>query len=508
MSDLGGYPPSPPAPAPPPGAGSSSEIPLWVVGVAGFVVLAMVGALAFAVFGTGGSSAPPAAAAPSHSSTPHPAHSDHRIAAEVAIAEKDRGLRFKHPVPVHFLAPAAFRRTLVRDNKVTARDRRQVTQEAGLLRAFGLLSGQVDLLTAVDDFSGSAVLAYYSFKDQDIVVRGRVITPAVKATLVHELTHVLQDEYFDVGARVKAIARAHARSNHDEGSVLHAIIEGDAQRVEHSYGSSLDPAARRALVAAQNREASQAQQGLATVPAIIVALESSPYDLGEGLVRAVAEHGGKRAVAHLFQHPPKYDVALFDPFRVLEGQAGSAHVSVPPLRPGETRFDRSDFGALTWYLMLSARLPALEAMHAVDGWDGDAFVGYRSHGLSCARAHFVGRTAADTEAMHVALERWIAAAPGSTATVSLSGGLVTFDSCDPGTRTQTVNDLHAAIDLLTARTLVGITLLHAGAPVTAARCIAGRLVDTYTVAQLDDPTFGANDPTIQTNVQRIAAACR
>ena len=46
------------------------------------------------------------------------------------------------------------------------------------------------------------------------------------------------------------------------------------------------------------------------------------------------------------------------------------------------------------------------------------------------------------------------------------------------------------------------------APVPAARCIAGRLVDTYTVAQLSDPTFGTNDPGVTANIQRIAAGCR
>jgi hypothetical protein len=51
-------------------------------------------------------------------------------------------------------------------------------------------------------------------------------------------------------------------------------------------------------------------------------------------------------------------------------------------------------------------------------------------------------------------------------------------------------------------------LLRSGAPKATARCLAGRLVQTYTTAQLSDPTFGKDDPTVQAQIQQLAADCR
>jgi hypothetical protein len=512
MSDLGGYPPPippvppPPEPTPPP---APAQIPLWVVGVAGAVALAMVGALAFALFGSnGGSSSSPDAAAPSSPGPSYPAHWDHRILPEVRIAERQRGLSFRHPVPVRFLSPPAFRKSLQQDDEVTADDRRKLRQETALLRAFGLVSGKVDLLKAVNDFGGSAVLAYYSFADQRITVRGTTITPSTKATLVHELTHALQDQYFHVGARTKALDKQKEQRD-TLGTVLHAIIEGDAERVEHAYGSALPPRQRRALVAAQQREASQARKGLSTVPPFVIALETSPYDLGEGLVRVVAEHGGNAAVGRLFRRPPTHDVALLDPLRFVSGRSRTVPVPRPALPTGAKKFDSGEFGALTWYLMLAARLPALQALRAADGWGGDSYVAYQDRGQTCARADFRGRTPADTAVMEDGLRQWLAAAPGAPDVVSRQGAVVRLESCDPGTAGQAVpGDFESALALDATRTLIGVTLMHSGASVGAARCIAGGLVQTYSVAQLTDPTFGADDPAVQSRIQQIAAGCR
>lgn len=56
------------------------------------------------------------------------------------------------------------------------------------MRAFGLITGDVDLFAAISEFSGAGTLAYYSFEDERITIRGQTVTPAVRSTLVHELT--------------------------------------------------------------------------------------------------------------------------------------------------------------------------------------------------------------------------------------------------------------------------------------------------------------------------------
>ena len=69
------------------------------------------------------------------------------------------------------------------------------------MRALGLLDHRVDLLEVVNDLQGGGVIGLYDEEDKRIRMRGEDLTPAVKATLVHELTHALQDQHYDLEGR-------------------------------------------------------------------------------------------------------------------------------------------------------------------------------------------------------------------------------------------------------------------------------------------------------------------
>ncbi len=431
MSYLGA-PPAPPYEAPPSGE-PSSDIPLWAVGVAAFVALALAGTLAFVLLRPD-HSAPNAAPPPP--ATSYPAHWDRRIAPYAKIAAHERGLSFLHPVPVRFLSPTKFAKTLTTDEKHLSRnDRRQLEQATGQLRALGLIAGDVNLLEANNDAQAGAVDAYYSFKDKRITVRGHHVTPAVKATLVHELTHVLQDQHFRVGARLKKLGKESEKGpDTSQASVLDAIVEGDAQRVAHLYAASLGPRQRRALAASQRAEVSEADRRTAEVPHVVMAMMGAPYDLGEGLVQTVAQEGGNAAVDRLFRHPPTHESALLDPFRVLTRSTSAAKVALPTLQAREKRFEYGELGVLTWYVTLAQRLPLPQALAAADGWGGDAYVGYQHDGTTCIRAAYTGRTPADSTRMYTALQGWRAAAPGAGALVSRSGDVVRLPVLRPAGR--------------------------------------------------------------------------
>jgi hypothetical protein len=111
--------------------------------------------------------------------------------------------------------------------------------------------------------------------------------------------------------------------------------------------------------------------------------------------------------------------------------------------------------------------------------------------------------------MYTDLQRWIADGSSSTASVSRIGPRLRFDSCDPGSAaaagTDTTKD---AMSLLATRSALAVGLTKRGLPVAAARCMAGRMVDTWTVSELNSPTFASDDATTQTQLQQMAVACR
>jgi hypothetical protein len=497
MSDLG-FPPARQRPAHPPG-GPSSSVPVWAI----FLVLVLILA--------GGGFAARTLIASSHKTGPtFPAAWDARIAPYAKIAEKQRGLLFLHPVAVRFLPPAQFEKTVTTDDKdLDEQDRTDLKHFTGLMRALGLIGGGVDLFAAFNDFSGAGTLAYYSFDDKRITVRGQKITPAVRSTLIHELTHVLQDQHFDIGDRMKKLGKESDDKETSEESVLDAIVEGDARRVETRYRSSLGPKQQRALDAATNEESSGASARIKKVPKVVVSMMTSPYTLGEGLVTTVAQQGGNSAVDKLFRDPPKHESSLLDPFEAITGHTGAKKVDVPELEHGEKKFESGEFGVLTWYFMLAERLPLQQALAVADGWGGDAYVGFERGDDTCARLAYAGDTAQDTTRMFTALQRWIAASPGSSAKVARDGTQVRLESCDPGTTAHAGKDAsEKAIQLVAVRAGLGIGLLKSGVPKSMAGCLAGKLSEEYPVSDLTNPKFGAGDQAVAARVRQLAESCR
>ena len=491
-------------------AARSDDVPLWMIVTVAALLVAITAV--FVVVLTqqptpASQQASSAVAAP----PPHPTRWDRRIAPYARIAAKKRGLRFTHPVTVRFLPSARFEKTLTKErSELSAKDRTEIEHATGLMRAFGMLDGDVDLFDATNDATSGGVLAYYSFDDQRITIRGRRLTPAVRSTLVHELTHALQDQHFAIGARMKKLdAAADHGASTSVASVLTALVEGDAQRVEGLYRDSLPAAQRKALDSGTADQNAAADQELDQVPTIVVTLMVSPYVLGQALVQTVAADGGNAAVDDLLTAPPAHESALLDPFRVLAGDRDAVPVAAPSLEKGEKKFDSGEFGVVSWYLMLAERLPLREALAVADGWGGDAYVAFERKGTSCARAAYVGRNAAATRRMGSALTRWVAAAPGSSASVSSGGGSVHFESCDPGASVAAGKDSSTdALKLVSVRAHLALGALKAGAPADEARCIAGRMVGAYRMHDLADPSFGADDPVVQARVRGFVDSCR
>ena len=490
---------------PPPAAPSDDrghETPLWLI--FGGIVLILVGlaAVSLVVVNELKPKAGPT----------YPKTWDSRVAPYARIAAKKRGLTFMHPVAVKFLPAKAFEKTVTTDEKkLKADDRKELDQAAGLLRALGLLRGDVDLFKANNDLNSSGILAYYSLEDKTITVRGERVTPAVAATLVHELTHVLQDQHFAIGNRTKELEKKAEKSGDSaEGSVLDAIIEGDASRMETAYRASLPARKRKALAASEKSDLTQATRRMkkSKVPEVLITLQSAPYTLGETLVQAAAADGGNSTVDTLFRDAPSEETALLDPLKGLKDRRKPVKVATPKLEKGEKKLDSGTFDVLTWYLMLAERVPLKQSLAAADGWGGDRYVSFTRKNRSCARISYAGRTSQDTTRMLLALQGWVADAPGSPAKVNLVGGLVRFESCDPGKGSRIGKDASGdALGLAASRAYIGVQFLKQGASDKVARCMSGRLVTSFTLPQLNDQKYAAR-PDVQARVQRLLAGCR
>jgi hypothetical protein len=284
---------------------------------------------------------------------------DPRVEDIVRFVEAERGLTFEHPVPVDFLTPEQFRDELTTEaTDITPKDRRELRASEAIMRALGLLDGDIDLLDEFNTISTEGVAAFYDPARKRVFVPDGPLTPSLRVTLAHELTHALQDQHYDLSAMQD-------EAPDDEASAHRALIEGDAQRIQQAYVGSLSDADMAQYREETKRAAAGSRRALEGVPPIIQAFFESPYVLGEGLMEALLLDGGPSRINQAFVEPPTSEEQLLDPFTYLDGD-DPIEVAKPALGSGETEVDAGDLGAITWYVLLAERLDPRTALRAVD----------------------------------------------------------------------------------------------------------------------------------------------
>jgi hypothetical protein len=426
----------------------------------------LVAAMLLACLAVGATLAPAAAVTPAGVAGRKPVHWDERVADLVQFVERTRGLDFKHPVPVRFLTEGEFKKAVVADQRGLSRqEKADLEKQAGQLRALGLIQGDAKKL--LEDTSAvdlAEAVAFYDPDKKQIFVRGRQLDVSTRVTVVHELTHVLQDQYFDLNELQDKADSAAGR--------LDALAEGDATRVEDAYVSTLSESERAGYEQASDQQAAAAEGGLPRdLPATVEVMGEAPYALGPAFIEAVAHARGERGVDATFRTLPASDKQILSPSAYLQGE-NPVPVEAPRLGVGETRLGKDDtLGAFGVYLMLAARVDPAVALPTIDAWGGDALVEFTRGGKVCIRAAVAGSDPAGVETIAGALGQWVALGPRDAGSVERVNGAVTVTACDPG-RPPAETNIIAAGYVLAARASALSNEIARGKPLDAARCVA------------------------------------
>lgn len=437
----------------------------------------------------------------------YPAEWDRRVVDLIRFVERERGLDFDHPVAVDFLSEVEFKKEVTSDEEeLTDEEREELDAFEGAFRALGLVRGDVDLFEEFNTLSGEGVAAFYDYDEERIVVRGEELGAGIRVTLVHELTHALQDQHFDLSRLDDEDLTS------GEFAAFQALVEGDAVRVEFAYAASLDEEDAREYERDAGAEAEEAEAGIKDVPVVLRAYFGAPYQLGEGLLAVLESEGGNDEIDDSFDDPPTSDEHLISPFTYLDRDEPGDVPQPEPLE-GEDEVDRGDFGALTWYLALAERVDPRRALEAVDGWGGDAYLLYEADGRSCVRVVFRGDRARDVDEMESVLDDWVAEMPAGAARVRRAGNTLTLESCDPGADADVTVRGRAedALALPLIRTFIALGISESGGPRSLALCVAREFIELLSDEQIEmaqDLLFAEEpDPALTELSENAARAC-
>ncbi len=331
-----------------------------------------------------------------------------------AFVEEQRGRPFRQPVDVELLDDDAF---VDRLRALGDEDEEAVAESGRLLRAVGLLDADDDLVDAVDRVVAEGVLGFYDPEGDALVVRGTDLSSGVRSTLVHELTHAWDDQYFEL--------HRPALDDADDESAFgfSALLEGNAVRVEEAWGETLSDEERDELDADEGDASARLES--ADLPPIVEQLLSLPYAAGSMLVDELVRAGGEARVDAAFAAPPTTSEQVLDPSTYVEGAEPAVPVAEPPADGPVT--DRGVFGAAGVLLTLVDDIRVDDARAAAGGWGGDRYVTWAAGERTCVRLALVGDGPTDLRELESAWSAW--ADEQDEADVREGDGRVVVTSC-------------------------------------------------------------------------------
>jgi hypothetical protein len=423
---------------------------------------------------------------------------DPRVADLAAFVERERDLQFQHPVDVDFRAEedfvAYFRSQNSQGGDDDANDDGRFTQFA---RALRLAEGDIDIAEQSEKLAEVSVLAFYSYDEHRITVRGTTLDVATKVTVVHELTHALQDQRFDLG-------ELNEQARRDDIADPTPLIEGDAVRIENRYIEALGPRQREEYD--HHIESQSDRDDFDDFPLYLRISLSFPYQVGPMFVGVLDADGGNDAIDQAFTSLPETEEMYIDPVAYERSEPAEHVDAFDDVDPDRIVDAGGSFGAVGWYLVLAEHIDAAVALDAALGWGGDRYRQIEAHDETCVQLRFAGDTAADTDAMEAALEQWRdAVSDRQFIEIERRFGFVELEACDPGpdARGLTTDRMGDAFTLLLIRLdIISSTVEEYS--YTASTCIADAAVQQFSFEELQRETQSA---AMQRTITEILTEC-
>jgi hypothetical protein len=327
------------------------------------------------------------------------------ISRSMARIEYVREKEFKRSVPISLQSRKEYKQQASKRNYSKAF--RQFDNEK--FEAMFLIGEKKNSLAVQQKGRSQSVLGYYSSKNDSIVIVTDSKTPSLsgESTLAHELTHALQDQYYNL--------TNYTRVTRDGHSAMNGLIEGGASFVQHKYMSHCGKE-WKCLPSSQKGGSPPANWG-------VYFLNYFPYADGPQFVNYNYQRGGWERVSELFENPPASAEQVIRPSKYGEDAPTNVtlkdrtrnewtRVRPEPPRSGMTRPDYGSLGQSALTAMFAGTIGSYDnkrggvippksflnfksgsvrvntsdpfnyGIQATDGWDGDRLHVYQKNGKS------------------------------------------------------------------------------------------------------------------------------
>jgi hypothetical protein len=258
----------------------------------------------------------------------------------------------------------------------------QLRTEGILLQKLGLIPADMDYSAFTLSLLAEQVGGYYDPEKKAFFIAGWLPIEEQKPAMVHELTHALQDQYFDLNGMMERDRKA---QNDDRSMAHQAIAEGDATAVMLDYmfqpmgKSFLDLPNLVAFMRTQMSLMNDQFEVLKKAPAFLKEMLVFPYSYGTAFLQQLRAHGEPwSAVNKLYADLPSSTEQIMHPDKYAGARDNPVTVDMenPTARLGKGWLveSRNVLGEFFLYLLLKSQLPEDVAQAASGGWGGDQMI--------------------------------------------------------------------------------------------------------------------------------------
>ncbi len=315
-----------------------------------------------------------AAPGPTSTSTPRPTLGAHDLPPAlrqdmdtlIAKTAQVRGLPVKAPVEMKLIS----RHDAVEYYRSTYKpqDLADLKLKQELYILLGLLPPGANLQDLFLNVLGAGITGFYDpdVKTLFLLEDFAPASPVTLTTAVHETTHALQDQYFDLNAITERL-----RGDWDASTAFLDVVEGDAVGTEKAYGSGgiRGSAGCFAIPGATS----------SSIPYVIVRELNSWYDDGLCFVQAVQEQLPQRSTG-IFERLPRSTEQVLHPEKYLADEAPLPVTTRPladVLGSGWSEMGSSTFGEFELQNLLHLGLSdSALVKRGAAGWGGDRWALY------------------------------------------------------------------------------------------------------------------------------------
>jgi hypothetical protein len=293
----------------------------------------------------------------------------------IAQVAELRGLEAKSPIEKGVSTKGDITKFLLQRIE-TEYGEKDIQREEWLLKKLGVLPQDLDLKQFTVELLTEQAAGFYDPKKKKLFIADWLPMVLQQPTMVHELTHALQDQHYDLDGLLE---QSRKLDNEDRILAQTAIIEGDAVAVMMDY--MLKPLGKRfteidLALLMQLEDVSVPSAILKSAPDYLKAQLTFPYQYGAMFMHKVlANELSWSAVDKIYADMPTSTEQILHPEKYLDDRDVPAVLEfedpVATLGEGWNLSYKNVFGEFNLFLLLRTHTQEGKAKTAAAGWDGD-----------------------------------------------------------------------------------------------------------------------------------------